>query len=152
MHASASHPPAGRVDFLVRKEDGRIEILVEAKSRRRAARHWAIEWRDWYLRAYRSGGDPAMLLATPDLIFYWPAGLGIGAEPILIDARPQFEPFLSSVATGDRIDPAVFESAVGAWLEAVLSGDAHPATGTELDRLLAELRSRAHVVREASVR
>lgn len=133
----------------VRDDRGRVALLVVVKARRGADGAWAAEWRAFFLDGLPPPTrDTGMLLATPDALFYWAPGAATADPPIArIEAAPLLSPYLSSIATGERVDPLVFEWAVSSWLEDLLAGDPLPIQAAPLAALLSQLGPGARVDR-----
>jgi hypothetical protein len=149
MQAAASHTNGRRFDFAIFDGSGRALLLVETKSRRDVDDAWAAEWRALVLEGAPAAHEPATLLATPDTLFYWAPGVtSWGAPTARVDATSLLAPYLSSVQTQARVDPMVFEWAIGSWLEDLLAGEALPASAGPLAALFSQLGPNARLERE----
>ena len=149
MRAVASRTNGGSFDFAVFDGSGRALLLVEAKSRRSVGDAWATEWRASALEGAPAAREPATLLATPDSLFYWAPGVtSRGAPTARVDAAALLTPYLSSVQTQERVDPMVFEWAIGSWLEDLLAGETLPTSAGPLAALFSQLGPNARLERE----
>lgn len=146
MTLGAYSLPQIRPDYAVFDPDRRLRLIVETKAVRGMDAAGAAE-----LQASRRWGDAPALLATPGGIFFWQEGTPPGHPPSsTLDAAPLLSRYLTAVQANTRLDPQIFEWAVGFWLEDLLAGDPQPAPLGGLGDWLASLPPGSTLVREGA--
>lgn len=107
-------------DYAILSPEGKVLLRLEVKARRKTDLPWAIAWRrNHHVEAAQT------LLVTPEHVFGWRADAPPEQPPdFTVDSVPLLSPYLTAIATGDRLDPQVFEWVVGSWLQDVLAGTA----------------------------
>lgn len=148
MTLGAHSLPQMRPDYAVFDPEHQIRLVVETKAVRGLDSKAVAE-----LGATRRWGTTPALLATPEGIFFWQEGTPLGHPPsCTLDAVPLLSRYLTAIQTGTRLDPQIFEWAVGSWLEDLLAGDPQPVSLDALGSWLTALPPGSTLVREALLR
>jgi len=106
------------VDFIVRRPDGEVVLLAEAKNKRRTTPAWASQVRR-NLMSHLSLRAPYFLLATPDRLYFWfDGGTSEEAPPSAeMDAREVLLPYIRTAGIRDEhFSGPTFELIVSTWL------------------------------------
>ncbi|MDO9017213.1 MAG: hypothetical protein Q8S73_10570 [Deltaproteobacteria bacterium] len=102
--------------------DGRPSLLIEIKARRGLDETWAKTWMTFV--ASRALGAHAVMLVTPEHLFYWnEPSVSRPSPSTAIDAKPVLSPYLSAIGGEGRIEPMVFVNVVVSWLRDVADGE-----------------------------
>ncbi len=110
-------------DFVISDANGAVRTVVEAKKWRSVDRGGA---EDFAAGAIRRGlSSKWLVLVTPTRGFAWAVEEG-GARTLReeFEVEPLLAPYYTRQRTDpSKMDPLEFELAVGAWLEALQTGD-----------------------------
>jgi hypothetical protein len=111
-------------DMVAYAPDGQLALIVEAKSKTKTSRSWAIQMRRNMLAHGIVPKSRFLLLALPDRLYLW---RDAGNSPDLveptyeIDATPFFQPYFTrSKSSPDTLTPQSFELIVTSWLNELI--------------------------------
>jgi hypothetical protein len=106
-------PGDGGVDFVAYDKQGRVVLLVEAKSRRGTSENWAARLRRNMLAHGTLPGTKLFLIATPERIYLWkdqPVGRPEAPPDYAADAQKVLEPYFEKLRQEpSEIGPEAFE-------------------------------------------
>lgn len=129
------------VDVAVYSADGKLQLVVEIKSRPGASAEWAIRMRRNLLSHAVIPQAPYFLLALPDFFYLWTDAESVGnlaAPDYQIEASEVLAPYLSQATQSlDKLSGYGLELIVTSWLEDVVHAELRRETvGPNLQWLL----------------
>ena len=117
------------IDFAAYDREGRVVLLVEAKSRRGTSEHWAAQLRRNMLAHGILPWAKYFLIATPERMYLWKQehpNPGDVPPEFTIDAAKIFQPYFQKLhQEPSNIGPEAFELLVLTWLTDIARSGEH---------------------------
>ncbi|WP_437488728.1 hypothetical protein WME75_09330 [Sorangium sp. So ce1014] len=139
-----------RCDFAVYDGQARLSVLLEAKRRFGTDPSWARAWHAMVVERMAQPIDATVVLVVPDRIYAWRPGAGASADPdLMLDAEPWLRPYFDRLKIPVvEVDPQVFETIVGLWLDDVVQGKLPAGNDTPNARDFLDILRGGEVVRQ----
>jgi len=129
------------VDIAVYSPDGRLQLVVEAKSLEQTSRDWAARFRHNLLAHDAIPASNYFLLAMPDHLYLWKDGVNLAEAPPNYEI-PTWEALGDYLGTRTeqprRIGEESLQLALASWLNDVAGSIRKLRPESEVDRILVD--------------